>query len=102
MSTMTRHYIPMAVSLPIELKQKIDNDRGNTSLSRFILRIIEDHYDICAARNDEEDDNRPFGRNFWKSMDEERENFTNRRLLRELRKNHTEKVEAKHETTKSQ
>jgi metal-responsive CopG/Arc/MetJ family transcriptional regulator len=32
------------LSLPIELMQKIDNERGDVSRSRFVLRLIEQAY----------------------------------------------------------
>jgi hypothetical protein len=36
--------IPTGISLPLELKEQLDFDRGDISLSRYILRIIEKHY----------------------------------------------------------
>jgi hypothetical protein len=36
--------VPTAISLPIDIKEQLDFDRGDVSLSRYILRIIEKHY----------------------------------------------------------
>jgi len=36
--------IATGLSLPIELKEQMDMERGDVSLSRYILRILEKHY----------------------------------------------------------
>jgi hypothetical protein len=39
-----KNVVPMGISLPIELKTQIDEERGDIGLSRYILRILESHY----------------------------------------------------------
>ena len=36
---------PLCVTLPIQLIKRIDNDRGDVSRSRFVLRLLEKAYD---------------------------------------------------------
>jgi hypothetical protein len=40
-----RRYIPTGLSLPVEIVQRIEKDRGEVSRSRYLLRIIEKFYD---------------------------------------------------------
>ena len=40
-----KRYISTGLSLPTELIQKIDSERGDISRSRFLLRIIERAYE---------------------------------------------------------
>jgi metal-responsive CopG/Arc/MetJ family transcriptional regulator len=35
----------VGISFPRELLEKIDRERGDVSRSRFILRMLEEHYD---------------------------------------------------------
>jgi hypothetical protein len=39
-----KKYIPSGLSLPVEIAQRIENDRGDISRSRYLLRIIEKFY----------------------------------------------------------
>ena len=41
-----RKHIPTGISLPNELIQKIDAERGDISRSRYLLRILENFYQI--------------------------------------------------------
>jgi hypothetical protein len=36
-----KRYIPTGLSLPVEVAQRIERDRGEISRSRYLLRIIE-------------------------------------------------------------
>lgn len=36
-----RKRVPTGLSLPIEMMQKIENDRGDVSRSRYLLRLLE-------------------------------------------------------------
>jgi hypothetical protein len=46
-----KNVVPMGISLPIELKQQIDEERGDIGLSRYILRILEEHYGHTYIKN---------------------------------------------------
>lgn len=36
--------VPLGITLPREIVQKIDNDRGDIPRSRFLLRLVERAY----------------------------------------------------------
>lgn len=38
---MSRHSIPIGISLPKKIMSQIDSERGDISRSRFLLRMIE-------------------------------------------------------------
>jgi len=40
-----RKCIPTGLSLPVEIAQRIERDRGEVSRSRYLLRIIEKFYE---------------------------------------------------------
>jgi hypothetical protein len=40
-----KKHIPTGLSLPVEIAQRIERDRGEISRSRYLLRIIEKFYD---------------------------------------------------------
>jgi hypothetical protein len=46
--------VATGLSLPLELKEKIDKERGDVSYSRFLLRILEKYY-LDADKGEEED-----------------------------------------------
>ena len=39
-----RKHIPTGLSLPVEIAQRIERDRGDISRSRYLLRMIEKVY----------------------------------------------------------
>ena len=41
-------HIPTGLSLPVEIAQRIERDRGEISRSRYLLRIIEKFYESKA------------------------------------------------------
>jgi hypothetical protein len=40
-----RRFIPTGLSLPVEIAQRIEKERGEISRSRYVLRIIQKFYD---------------------------------------------------------
>jgi hypothetical protein len=52
---MLKRYKPTGLSIPIELMQKIDMERGDVSRSRYILRILEKVYRIRSTKKKEVD-----------------------------------------------
>jgi hypothetical protein len=40
-----RRFVPTGLSLPVEIAQRIEKDRGEISRSRYLLRIIEKFYE---------------------------------------------------------
>lgn len=47
-----QRYQSTGLSLPAKLMQKIDNDRGDISRSRFLLRLIERGYKEGGERKE--------------------------------------------------
>jgi hypothetical protein len=44
------NYISAGISLPVQLMQKIDSERGDIPRSRFIFRLLEKIYDASKDR----------------------------------------------------
>lgn len=42
--TNNKQYIPVGISFPKGILERIDKERGDVSRSRFILRILEKQY----------------------------------------------------------
>ncbi|MDQ6666883.1 MAG: hypothetical protein M3Y53_01500 [Thermoproteota archaeon] len=36
-----QHYKTTGISIPVELMKRIDNERGDVSRSRYVLRLLE-------------------------------------------------------------
>ena len=47
---MTKNAIPVGISFPKELLERIDEMRGDVARSRFILRMIEKYYSDMEAK----------------------------------------------------
>ena len=43
-----KRYTSTGLSLPNDLMQKIDSDRGDVSRSRYLLRLLEKGYQVGA------------------------------------------------------
>ena len=52
MGKILRENVPFGLSLPQELKNLIDKERGDTSRSKYIRRIIEHNYQNLKEKNE--------------------------------------------------
>jgi metal-responsive CopG/Arc/MetJ family transcriptional regulator len=50
-----RRYTEVTYSIPKELLERIDNERGEVSRSRFVLRLIEKGYSKAEQEEDKQE-----------------------------------------------